>query len=86
MRACDSGDPNDDHELIRIIEMIWNQAQGNWTQFKGKVKEKWGRSTVEGLGLIDGNRDILVGQIQNKYAIAREKAEKRIRDWKKTVG
>jgi len=66
--------------------MIWNQAQGNWTQFKGKVKEKWGRSTVEGLGLIDGNRDILVGQIQNKYAIAREKAEKRIRDWKKTVG
>jgi hypothetical protein len=38
MRACDSGDPNDDHELIRIIEMIWNQAQGNWTQFKGKVK------------------------------------------------
>jgi uncharacterized protein YjbJ (UPF0337 family) len=66
--------------------MIWNQAQGNWTQFKDKVKEKWGGSADDELGKIAGNRDILTGQIQNKYRIAREEAEKRIRDWKKILG
>jgi uncharacterized protein YjbJ (UPF0337 family) len=66
--------------------MIWNQAQGNRTQFKGRAKEKWGRSAGDELEPIAGNRDVLVSRIQNKYMIAREKAEKRIKDWKKILG
>ena len=31
--------------------MDWNRVEGNWKQIKGKVKEKWGQLTDEGLGL-----------------------------------
>ena len=24
--------------------MDWNRVEGNWKQFKGQVKEKWGNS------------------------------------------
>jgi uncharacterized protein YjbJ (UPF0337 family) len=26
--------------------MDWNRIEGNWKQFKGKAKEKWGRLHV----------------------------------------
>ncbi|MBV9533482.1 MAG: CsbD family protein, partial [Bradyrhizobium sp.] len=25
--------------------MDWNRIEGNWKQFKGNVKEKWGKLT-----------------------------------------
>lgn len=64
--------------------MNWNQVQGNWKQFKGKVKEKWGELTDDELDQIAGKRDILIGQIQKKYGIAQEEAEKQVKDWEKT--
>jgi uncharacterized protein YjbJ (UPF0337 family) len=66
--------------------MNWNQVQGNWKQFKGKVKEKWGELTDDELDQIAGKRDILLGQIQKKYGIAQEEAEKQVKDWEKTHG
>ena len=29
--------------------MNWDQIEGNWKQFKGKVKEKWGQLTDDDL-------------------------------------
>jgi uncharacterized protein YjbJ (UPF0337 family) len=66
--------------------MNWNQVQGNWKQFTGKVKEKWGELTDDELEQIAGKRDILVGQIQKKYGIAQEEAEKQVKDFEKTHG
>jgi uncharacterized protein YjbJ (UPF0337 family) len=37
--------------------MDWNQFEGNWKQFKGKVKEKWGHLTDDDLDVINGRRD-----------------------------
>ncbi len=34
--------------------MDWNQVEGNWKQFKGKVKEKWGQLTDADLDVING--------------------------------
>jgi uncharacterized protein YjbJ (UPF0337 family) len=67
-------------------EMNWNQVQGNWKQFTGKVKEKWGELTDDELDQIAGKRDVLVGQIQKKYGIAQEEAEKQVKDFEKTHG
>lgn len=66
--------------------MNWNQVQGNWKQFTGKVKEKWGELTDDELDQIAGKRDVLVGQIQKKYGIAQEEAEKQVKDFEKTHG
>ena len=30
--------------------MDWNRIEGNWKQFKGSAKEKWGKLTDDDLG------------------------------------
>jgi uncharacterized protein YjbJ (UPF0337 family) len=67
-----------------IKKMNWNQVEGNWKQFKGKVKEKWGDLTDDDLDRIAGKRAILAGHIQEKYGMAQEEAEKQLKEWEKS--
>jgi uncharacterized protein YjbJ (UPF0337 family) len=62
-----------------------NQLKGNWLQLKGTVKEKWGDLTDDEVEQIAGDRDILLGKIQEKYGIAQEDAEKQIKEWEKLL-
>ncbi|MDD5323364.1 MAG: CsbD family protein [Methylococcales bacterium] len=65
--------------------MNWNQIEGNWKQFKGKVKETWGDLTDDELEEIAGKRDVLLGKIQEKYGIKQDEADKRIKAFEKTL-
>jgi uncharacterized protein YjbJ (UPF0337 family) len=56
--------------------MNWDQVEGNWKQFRGSVKERWGKLTDDDLTVIAGARDRLVGKIQERYGVIREQAEK----------
>ena len=58
-----------------------NTVKGNWLQFKGKVKEQWGKLTDDDLDVIAGKRDQMVGKMQERYGIARDEAEKQVSDW-----
>jgi uncharacterized protein YjbJ (UPF0337 family) len=58
--------------------MNWEQVEGNWTQLKGKVKEKWGNLTDDDLTAAAGRRDILAGKLQERYGMAKEQAEKEL--------
>ena len=51
-------------------------VKGDWNQFKGKVKEKWGVVTDDDLERLRGQRDQLVGMIQEKTGIAQEEIGK----------
>lgn len=55
-----------------------DRIDGNWTQFKGKVKEQWGKLTDDDLDIIAGKRDQLLGRIQERHGIARDEAEKQL--------
>ncbi len=55
--------------------MNWDQIKGNWKQAKGKVQQQWGKLTDDDLDVIDGQREELVGKIQARYGISKEKAE-----------
>ena len=44
--------------------MNWDQIEGNWKQFKGKVKEKWGQLTNDVLDQAAGKRDQIIGRLQ----------------------
>ena len=61
--------------------MNWDRIEGQWKQFKGKVKEQWGELTDDEFDQIAGKRDQLVGRIQQHYGIARDEADKQVRDW-----
>ena len=61
--------------------MDWNRVEGNWKQLKGKVKEQWGRLTDDDLDVISGRRDQLAGKIQERHGVARDEAERQIKDF-----
>ena len=61
--------------------MNWDRIEGNWKQFKGQVKEQWGKLTDDDLDVIAGKRDQLVGKIQERYGIAKDEAEKQVDTW-----
>lgn len=55
--------------------------KGEWLQVKGKIKEQWGKLTDDDLSRVEGQRDQLVGRIQERYGLARDKAEAQVRDF-----
>jgi len=61
--------------------MDWNRVEGNWKQFKGKVKEQWGDLTDDDLDKIDGKRENLEGRIQERYGLARDKVRQDVDNW-----
>jgi uncharacterized protein YjbJ (UPF0337 family) len=61
--------------------MNWDTVKGDWTRFKGKIKEAWGDLTDQDLEVIAGKRDQLVGLIQKTYGVAREDAERQVREF-----
>ncbi|MBC8035756.1 MAG: CsbD family protein [Rhizobiales bacterium] len=61
--------------------MNWDRVEGNWKEFKGKVKQQWGDLTDDDLTVIEGNRDELAGRLQKRYGYARDKASQEIDSW-----
>ena len=56
-----------------------DRFEGNWKQFRGKVKEQWGRLTNDAQREFAGRRDQLTGRIQELHGISKEKAEQQLR-------
>lgn len=61
--------------------MNWDEMEGKWKQFKGSVKEQWGKLTDDDLDVIAGKKDQLVGKIQERYGISRDHAEREVNSW-----
>jgi uncharacterized protein YjbJ (UPF0337 family) len=49
--------------------------QGKWRQMRGEMKKWWGQLTDDELDKIEGDRDKLIGLLQEKYGYSKEKAE-----------
>ncbi len=62
-----------------------DRIEGNWKQLKGKVREQWGKLTDDELDVIEGRREQLAGRIQERYGVAREEAERQVREWEKKL-
>jgi uncharacterized protein YjbJ (UPF0337 family) len=61
--------------------MNWDQMKGKWTQMKGSVKTRWGKLTDDDLEVISGQKDQLVGRIQERYGIRKEEAQNQVDEW-----
>jgi uncharacterized protein YjbJ (UPF0337 family) len=61
------------------FNMNWDIIEGNWKQFKGHVKEQWGKLTDDNLDTIAGKRDQLVGKVQETYGVTKDQAEVQIK-------
>jgi uncharacterized protein YjbJ (UPF0337 family) len=55
--------------------------KGKWKQIKGNVKRQWGKLTDDDLDVAEGNRDYLIGKIQERTGRARDQVEKEVKDF-----
>ena len=58
-----------------------DRVEGKWKQMKGSLKSRWGKLTDDDLDVIEGQKDQLVGRIQERYGIAKEEAQKQVDEW-----
>jgi uncharacterized protein YjbJ (UPF0337 family) len=65
--------------------MNWDQIEGNWKQVKGQVKAKWGKLTDDDLTTLSGKRDELAGVLQERYGYAKDKAERELDDFSRSL-
>ncbi len=60
-----------------------DQLKGEWTQLKGRIRERWGKLTDDDLDVIAGKRDQLAGVLQKRYGMAKEELETQIEEFNK---
>jgi len=65
--------------------MNWDQVEGKWKQMKGSVRTRWGKLTDDDLEMIKGQKDQLVGKIQERYGIQKDEAQRQVEDWNRTL-
>ncbi len=60
---------------------LWDKIAGSWKQVEGEARKQWGKLTDDDMQQIKGNRDALVGRIQQRYGVAKEDAHRQVDDW-----
>ncbi|WP_238364303.1 CsbD family protein [Mesobacterium pallidum] len=65
--------------------MNWDQIQGKWTELKGKARSEWGELTDDDLAEARGDREQLIGKIQQRYGKARAEAEREVDQWQARI-
>jgi len=58
--------------------MSWNIVEGNWKQFKGMIKGRWGKVTDDLVDEMAGKGEILAEKAQETYGAAQGKVEKTV--------
>jgi uncharacterized protein YjbJ (UPF0337 family) len=77
--------PQEHRNVTKEFAMNWDRIEGNWKQFAGKVKERWGKLTDDDLQVINGRREQLEGKIQERYGYGKDQVKKELDDWSNTL-
>lgn len=59
--------------------------KGKWKQIRGRLREQWGELTDDDLDVGEGHRDYLIGKIQERYGVARDKAVEKVREFERML-
>lgn len=66
--------------------MNTEQIKANWTTFKGKIKEEWGKLTDDDLDVAEGQLEQVAGKIASRYALAKKDAYDRLKKLQNDCG
>jgi uncharacterized protein YjbJ (UPF0337 family) len=59
--------------------------EGRWKQLKGEARRVWGKLTDDDWDRAEGNRDKLVGSLQERYGWEKSRAESDFDKWVDSV-
>ena len=62
-----------------------DQIEGKMKRFAGAARERWGKLTDNDWETISGQKDQLVGRIQELYGVAKEEAENQADEWSRRM-
>lgn len=62
-----------------------DRIKGKWKQLTGRMKSEWGKLTDDDLAYAEGHRDYLVGKLQERYGIARDVADAKVREFEQRL-
>jgi uncharacterized protein YjbJ (UPF0337 family) len=65
--------------------MNWTQIEAKWDQVKGDAKSTWSKLTDDDLTFVAGERDKLVGKVQERYGVLKEHAQKDVDRWVNSI-
>jgi uncharacterized protein YjbJ (UPF0337 family) len=58
-----------------------NKFKGNWHEFKGEVKRKWGKLTDNDLLECEGDYEKFLGIVQKRYGEEKDAVQSWANDW-----
>ncbi|MEX2496636.1 MAG: CsbD family protein [Woeseia sp.] len=61
--------------------MDWGRVEGNWSNLRGELQEKWGNIREDRFNQIAGQRTQLVSELQQTYGISENTAEREVDEW-----
>lgn len=64
--------------MIELETPTQEMIKGRWKQVRGRIREQWGELTESDLDQIAGQRDQLIGLLQEKYDLTREAATEQL--------
>lgn len=56
-----------------------------WTEVRGKIKQKWNKFMDADIDGFKGNMDLIAEKLQKSYGYTKDKAEQEFADFKKTL-
>ena len=61
--------------------------KGRWSDesFRGRLRETWGRLSQDDLAHENGYRDYVIGKVQEYYGYDKEKADRMVRDFERSL-
>ena len=60
-------------------------VKGQWSELRGKLKAKWSKLTDDDVNRTEGHREYLVGKLQERYGIAKEKADVQVKEFERSL-
>ncbi len=58
-----------------------DQLNGKWMQFKGELKQQYGKFTDDDLTQIEGNYDKFIGKVRERYGDKKDELMKWADQW-----
>lgn len=65
--------------------MNTDTLKGKWNQLKGNIRKQWGKLTDDDVDQIQGDSEILLGRIQERYGHTKEEAQAEIDKWMRSA-
>jgi uncharacterized protein YjbJ (UPF0337 family) len=61
--------------------VTWNEISEKWEVLKPRLRRHWYRLTNDDLASINGEREILIERLEERYGFSREHAEREVDAW-----